>query len=261
MGANKAMPWVVGTVLAIVAILAGGWLLVISPAMAGADDSRAQAAASRDHNDQLRRQVATLKEQFTHLDQYNAQLAALQVQLPQNADLSALNTALQSTATAAGVTTTALSATPPQAFLPVGNAVVPSSTSTSAASVTTDAAGSSAKQSASKPSFAGFYAIPVSITTVGGYDATLAFLDSLQNSSTRLFLVGTISATSQPAAGAASGKPATSAGDLETTITGFAYVLQDAAAVTAPTPAPTAGATPTPLPAPAGQKNPFIPVS
>jgi Tfp pilus assembly protein PilO len=260
MGANKAAPWVAGAVVLIFVILAMGWFLAISPTMAAADASRAQTAVERDHNALLTQQIATLKEQFTHLDEYKAQLAELQVQLPPQADLSALNTELQALVASAGLTTTTFGVTTAQAFVPVATAAAPvaDAAATTAAGTTTAVAGTAATGAAPVDpvaSFAGFYAVPVSITVVGTYDATLAFLDSLQTTTSRLYLVGSVTATSQRDGGAGSGKPATSSGDLETTIAGFAYVLQDgSAAVEAP------AATPSPLPVPSNQKNPFIPV-
>jgi Tfp pilus assembly protein PilO len=256
MGANKATTWVAGAAVAVVAILAAGWFLAISPTMASADESRAQTTVTQDRNTQLSRKVATLKDQFAHLDEYKTQLAALQVQLPQEADMSGFNTELQSLASSASVTATSMTVTTPQLFVPIGTKPTASTTAAPAS----DAAGTASTTSTSAANFSGLYAVPVSITTVGTYDATLTFLDSLQRTSSRLFLVGSLDATTQPNAGASNGRPATSAGDLETVTTGFAYVLHDAAgaapAPTSATPAPT----PTALPAPSSQRNPFIPV-
>lgn len=257
MRTNKSAPWVAGAVVAIFVILAAGWFLAISPSMAAADDSRAQTVLERDHNARLKQQIETLKEQFTHLEEYKAQLAALRVQLPPQEDLSSLNTEVQSLVASAGLTTTAFGATTAQAFAPVAAAAAPAA---SAAATPTPAAtaGTSEKSAAPAtpaPTFAGFYAVPLSITVVGTYDATLTFLNSLQTTTSRLYLVGSITAASQRNEGAANGKPATSSGDLETTIAAFAYVLQDGSAAVQPP-----AAAPSPLPVPSTQKNPFIPV-
>jgi Tfp pilus assembly protein PilO len=259
MRTNKAAPWVAGAVVAIFVILAAGWFLAISPTMAAADESRAQTALERDHNARLKQQIATLKEQFTHLEEYKAQLAGLRVQLPPQEDLSSLNTELQSLVASAGLTTTDFGVTTAQAFVPVAAVAAPAAVAAATAAASpTPAAGAAVAAAApanSAPSFAGLYAVPLSITVVGTYDATLTFLDSLQTTTSRLYLVGSVTAASQRNEGAANGKPATSSGDLETTIAAFAYVLQDtSAAVAAPT------ATPSPLPVPSTQRNPFVPV-
>jgi hypothetical protein len=250
MRTNKAAPGVAGAIVVIFVILAAGWFLAISPTIASADESRAQAAVERAHNDRLKQQNATLKEQFTHLEEYKAQLAALRVQLPAHAELSALNTELQALVASAGLTTTTFGATTAQAFAPV--AAAPAATTTTSG---TSAPAAGAAAPVPTTSYPGFFAIPLTMTVLGTYDATLKFLDSLQTTSSRLYLVGSITATSQQDGGSSTGKPATSKGDLETTITGFAYVLKDGpAAVEAPT------ATPSPLPVPSTQKNPFVPV-
>ena len=237
-------------------ILAAGWFLAISPTMASADASRAQTAVERAHNDLLKQQNATLKEQFTHLEEYKAQLAALRVQLPAHADLSALNSELQALVASAGLTTTTFGATTAQAFAPVAAAAAPVADAAAPAATGTGAAAAGAAAPAPATSYPGFFAIPLTMTVLGTYDATLKFLDSLQTTSSRLYLVGSITATSQQDGGSSPGKPATSKGDLETTINGFTYVLQDgSAAVEAP------AATPSPLPVPSTQKNPFVPVS
>lgn len=260
---NKAMPWIGGAVVLGLLIAAGGWFLGINPALTAASEARAQTATERDRNELLRVQNETLKEQFAHLADYEAQLAALQVQIPATTDLSALNLHLTSLVTTAGLTTTSLAVTTPQAFVPVAEpaAAAPDA----AAPPTTDGAGEAAPAAEDAaapapvaPTYAGFYAIPVTLTTVGTYEATLAFLESLQADSSRLFLVGSIAATTQVDQGAGSGKPATSAGDLETVVTGFTYVLQDPSA--AP-PVTDPAAEPVPLPVPADQRNPFVPVA
>ena len=97
----------------------------------------------------------------------------------------------------------------------------------------------------------------MSVTVIGSYDNTLAFLSDLQTATPRLFLVSGFSATGQQDAAASGGKPKTSVGDQQLVITGFLYVLPDTNAAAAP------AATPTPTPALPGAvpgKNPLTPV-
>ena len=103
----------------------------------------------------------------------------------------------------------------------------------------------------------GFTAIPISITALGTYDNTLAFLNDLQNSTQRLFLVTGFTSTSQDQADASSGKPATAPGDQELIITGYAYALPDGLAV--PETVDPAAAPPV-LPGAVPGKNPLLPV-
>jgi Tfp pilus assembly protein PilO len=250
MGATKSTPWIVGAALVSVVILALGWFLAISPAMATADESRSQAEQQRVSNDQLRTQIATLTQQFTHLDEYKANLATIQIQIPQQTDLTAINTELQGLAAGAGVTLTTVSVSTTQQFAPVGVAAV-------AAAPSAAVAPGAAEPAPAAPTVPkGIYVIPVSLTAVGSYDKTVALLTSLQAGSTRLYLITGINAISQVAAGATGGRPAVSKGDLETTVTAYAYVLLGTPAAAASVPA-----TPPVLPVPSGQKNPFLSVS
>jgi len=101
-------------------------------------------------------------------------------------------------------------------------------------------------------------AIPISITVVGTYDDTLAFLNDVQTATPRLLLVSGIQGTSQKDAPASGGRPATKIGDQELVITGFLYALPDpTAAISTPSPTATAPA----LPAPVTGKNPLVPAA
>lgn len=256
MGANRPTPWIVGAAFGSLAILALSWLLAISPTLSAAADSRSQAADARARNSVLQLQITKLAEQFTHLDEYKANLAALREQVPEQTDLTAINKGLSALASASGVTLTAVNPTGPMAFSPVqpsGTAAPAPATAGSAGTATT---GTPAASAPSAPK--GFYAVPLSITMVGTYDQTMTFLSSFQTGPGRIFLATAINAAAQQPGGASGGRPAVVAGDLELTVTGYAYVmLASSAAPTATTP-PT---TPPALPAPSGQKNPFQGIS
>jgi len=263
MGTNRSTPWIVAAAFASLVILALSWLLAVSPELAAADDSRSQAADQRSQNAILQAKLAKLADEFTHLDEYKATLATLRQQVPEQADLTAINRGLASLAATSGVTITAINATTPIDFSPVqtSGAATPAPTTGAAGAAANGTAGSSATTStpaASATTVKGFYAVPLSITLVGTYDQTTAFLSSFQTGSGRIFLATGIAAASQQAAGASAGRPAVAAGDLSLTITGYAYVLLGSTSATA-TPAPST--TEPTLPAPSGQKNPFQSVS
>jgi len=266
MGSTKSAPWFVAATLASVVILALSWFFAISPAMTVAAEARSQAAQESDLNDLLQLQIATLADQFAHLDEYKADLAALRVQVPAEADLSELNRELQALATSTGVTLTAVQQSVPAAFVPavaVPAAVAPTTTDGG----TTEAAGTDAPAgavAAADPAPAavapvGFYAVPVSVTLVGSYEQASAFLSSFQTGSQRLFLAASITALAQEETGATNGRPALAAGDLELTVTGFAYVLQGSAAAVPEAPAEETA--PPALPEPSDQRNPFQPIA
>jgi Tfp pilus assembly protein PilO len=245
-----------GTVVVSFIIAAIGWFLLISPTLATASDSRAQAADQLQRNQLLQQQVAKLAEQFKHLDEYKGNLAALQVQLPTTSDLPGLTRQVQAAATQSGVTMTTLNPTVPEAFVSGAAAPVATGATSASAGVAGSSATAPATATPSAPRLSGFYAVPLSITTVGTYDQTLAFLRAVQSGDQRLILVSGLSATSQKPGGAGNGRPATALGDLEVTVTGFAYVLNSAATAPATGGTPASGTGPT-LPAPSGQPNPF----
>lgn len=276
-GAKKGT-WIAGTVAAALAIVLASWFLAINPALSAAAEVRTQAADTRSQNEVLATKVAKLKADFAKLDQYKADLAALQVQIPTTAQLSDYLRQLDKIAAARSVTITAVTPGVPQAVILAttkakaasaaaaassseGNPTpAPSPSAGSAASSKT--AGASASAASGVPD--GLAAIPLSITVLGTYDNTLGFLSDIQNATPRLFLVSGFTGTKQDAQEATGGKPATKLGDQELVVNGFMYVLREAAAsAPTPSPSPSSSATPVPtpsLPAPVPGKNPLIPV-
>lgn len=249
--------WIGGTAVLAVLILVAAWFLVIEPVTARAAEDAVQAESQRQQNDLLVSEIEQLKVQSTHLDEYKAELAALRLQMPVTGDGASISRELQSLAEAAGVTITAVAPSMPQAYVPAvdpaatvaGDATAPAE-SDGTADAGTDGAVDDAVAAVALP---GFYTIPLTLTSVGSYDATVAFLRSVQVDASRLYLVSSINAVTQDAAGAVGGRPATNAGDIELTMTGSAYVLTDGALPTVD------GGEELPLPVPGGQVNPFQP--
>jgi hypothetical protein len=262
MNLHKASFWYVMAAFASVIIVALAWVLAISPTMATADEARIQAEDQRNSNDLLELQLIKLADQFTHLDEYKANLASMQLQIPAGADLSALNTELRALADATGVTLSEISPTPPTAFVPVVAApAVAAAAPVAEAGTAAPAAGAAADPAAAVASTApaGMYAIQLSLTASGTYDQTMAFLSSFQTGSQRLFLVMTVNATATTSAtGASGGLPPMNPGDITLMLTGLSYVLPSGVAPVVE--APVDPAAPLVLPEPSGQKNPFLSV-
>jgi Tfp pilus assembly protein PilO len=256
----SAKVWIGGTAFVAVLLLVAAWFLVISPVTARAAEDQMAADSQHEQNDLMELEIAKLAEQFTQLDTFRARLAELRLQMPVTGDGASISRELESLAAAAGVTITALAPSVPQVFVP---AVAPDATTDAAAPAAepadagqgADAEGvdGTAGASADPVGIAGFYAIPISLTSVGSYESSVAFLRSVQVDASRLYLVSSINAVTQDAAGASAGRPATNAGDVEITMTGFAYILTDASM---PVPDLTEVA---PLPVPSGETNPFQP--
>jgi Tfp pilus assembly protein PilO len=259
--ASKTSAWVAGSTVAALVVAAGAWFGLISPTLAHASDQRQTASDQRDRNVILETQIAKLKAQYAHLDDYKTQLTALHQQMPSTGDLAEANREIQSVAQTAGVTITVVQPGTPTAFVAPAAASTPTPTPT-ASSSTAAATGDTKASTPTQPTAVdGLYTIPLSVTTLGTYAQTVAFVDGLQQSMPRLFVVTTVDATSQKSSGATVGRPALADGDLQATLTGVLLTFRDASGA-APTPGATVTPTPAPtqLPVPTDQKNPFLPV-
>lgn len=255
MSGSKTQTWVIGTVIIAVLVLIGTWFLAVSPKLTEAYDTRATTQQELTSQTTLRAQLAKLKSQFAQIDTYKGSLAALQVQIPTKAGLPGYLRELDALAIAKGVTL--MSVTPGKPDLLTPQATKPVATATPATTGQT-ATGMPAAQATASTDAPPVVRIPVSMTVVGTYAAAKAFLDGLQVGTSRLYLVTSLNTTTQAAAPASSGRPATSPGDVEMTIDGSLYALPELATSAAPgsgTPAPT------PPPLPASARNPFAPVA
>lgn len=256
MTGSKAGPWIGGTVVGAIVILLAAWFLGISPQMAHASDTTAQAQAQRDQNAMTETKIAALKKQFVKLDEYKAKLAAARLQLPTDLELAAYQRELATIATAHQVTVVQVSVSSSTGVVPVGAAQAPAPAATDSA--TTDPSAAAPAAPAGSAVISGFSQIPLSIEVVGTYDNVLAFLNDAQTKTTRLLLVTGLNGVGQGVSSAAGGRPATSPGDLDLVITGSLYSLTDQAA---PAPAATDPAAKPALPAPVPGKNPLTPLA
>ena len=263
MGGAKRSTWIGGTVFVALIIMVATYFLAVAPALATASDSRAEVASTQQSNELLRLKITKLAADFAKLPEYKADLAAVRVQIPTNADLSGYLRQLDAIAVAHSVTLIAVGPSVAQRVVPAvpaaaaAPAPVAAPTAEASAAPAADAAGTSAAAPAANAGPVGFAAIPFTMTVVGTYDNALAFLTDLQNATPRLFLVTALTGTSQPKADASGGRPATAIGDLELMVTGFTYALTDPSAVpAAKDPAAAAPALPGAVPG----KNPLVPL-
>jgi Tfp pilus assembly protein PilO len=259
MAGAKTSTWIGGTVFVALVLMAAAYFLAISPTLAAAADVREQTAVAQSENDVLRASVVQLQADFEKLPEYRAELATLQTQVPTEARVADLLRELDAIAVARGVTLTSVNpgagqavvlaapATPAPAVAPVVE------TEGKQADAPVDPA-TAAPAAAAVPQ--GFAALPVSVTVLGTYDNTLAFLADVQTAMPRLFLVSGLSGTAQKDAEASSGRPQTVVGDQELIVTGFAYVLPDRTVV-----GDDASLESPPLPGAVPGKNPLVPIA
>lgn len=224
---DKVKQWVALTLVGVIAVLAGGWFLLVSPKRADASQVRAQTAGQLSANNTLRSQIQMLKAQAKDLPKQQAKLAAVAAKIPDNPALPTLIRALTRAADEADVELVSLSPSQPTA---VAGAAAPSRP-VSAAGATPAAAGSTAAASAAVGTL---QSITVSLNVVGGYFQVEQFLDRVENLS-RAMRVSSLSMApgSNPlkSTGAAAGDPGKV---LAATISGLVYMASGRTSVDAP---------------------------
>ena len=191
---GKMKQWVALTAVGVLAVMAAGWFLLVSPKRGEASNIRAQVASQDSTNSGLQTQLAMLKAQAKTLPQQQAKLARVAAKIPDNPALPSLIRALSAAAEDAGVelvsiapsgpTPVAAAATTPTTPGATGAAgasnarsAVPGAASGASSSTPVTLTGSAPS---SKFSAGTLTAIPVSINVVGGYFQVEQFLDKLE---------------------------------------------------------------------------------
>jgi len=240
--------WVVGSVVAMVAVIVLGWFLGISPqldAMTAANASREQVESQ---NAIYAQKLASLRKEFDNIGALRTELAGLREAVPSEAGIPAFVGQLDAISKKNDVRLTDISVSDGKPYTPPTPAApAPVATGTPAASPepTPPTAAPAAAPPSTPASPAGslitadnFVAIPVSVTVHGAYSHVLDFIEGLQKGP-RLVLVTGFNTTGEPSAGAPDGKAA-AGGNVTASISAYVYVLLNAKT----TPAPVAG-TPT----------------
>lgn len=192
---DKLKQWVALTVVGCLAIVAGGWFLLVSPKRQHATELRQAAAIQVDANNALETQLVQLKAQARDLPKEQAKLAAVAARIPDSRAMPALIRALNKAAKSSGVelvsvspSSTTLVAAASLATVPVA---VPAAASparpaaappagTSGAAVAAPAAASASSSAAGQ-----LASIGVTLNVVGGFfqiEQFVSALESLQRS-------------------------------------------------------------------------------
>jgi type IV pilus assembly protein PilO len=238
----------------VVATLALGWFLLISPKRSEAADLRAQADTQQDANARLRTKVTQLKADAKDLPAQKARLAQIDVNLPANPQLPALVRTLSQAARQSSVELVSIApAAPAVLAAPTVARPVAAGTESADATASGDKAGSdkAGSDTASgeatgtaapvatvvKPPAVQLASIPVVVVVDGDYFEAEQFLNKVE-SFKRSFLVTGLT-LEEPRTGAKAGETQ-APGAVRMTITGRVYMTVPGAArpLTPVTPAP-----------------------
>ncbi|TQL04210.1 hypothetical protein [Cellulomonas sp. SLBN-39] len=263
MGRSKSSTWIGGAVVVALLVVTAAWFLLIGPVLTAAAQTREQAEGVRATNDVMRDRIAVLSAQFEEIETYRSELQELRVSVPATADVADYLRDVQRAAEARGLTVTSVVPGTPEEFLPYAAQAAQAAAAAAAAEAATEEGSTDAAAPADVAPAAvdtgvpaGMVDVPVQLTVVGPYAQVVAFIDTLQHGTDRLLLVTSFTGTGQDDAEASGGKPATSVGDLEATISGYLYVLPEDGAAT-----PTDEEAEEPaLPGAVDGKNPIVPV-
>ena len=241
---DKVKQWVALSVLGSLALLAGGWFLLVSPKKSEAAEVEAQVAAQVATNQSLSVELEVLKAKAQDLPKKQADLAKVAAKIPANPALPALVRALTAASTTSGVELVSVTPGAPVAETPAVAAPVEAPDGTDpAAPAPAPAAPDPAAAAAAAPAPAGSLAlIPIAINVVGDFFEVEQFIANLEQLPRALRVTNlSVAPGSSPTAGTATNTSAADGKSLTTTITGSVFMATGAApaaAVVAPTAAP-----------------------
>jgi type IV pilus assembly protein PilO len=203
---TQARRWTLLALVAILAVLASGWFLLVSPKRSDAQELRDQTASAEQANAQLRAKLQQLKALAPELPKREAEFAAIRRQIPDNPALPDLIRLL----TAAGKQT--------------GSTVVSLAPSTPVALVASGAAPTAAGEN---PSGEQLYQVPLTIKMRGSYSELEDFVGRLEKLRRVLMTTAfTLEPTQDDKA---------AAGDLDLSLTSRVYMVHAAPQAAAPT--------------------------
>lgn len=245
---SSTRTWSAGAAVLSILLVLATWFLLIGPKRGDASTLKAQRVSQLATNNQLKLDIAQLKAESASLPEKQAELATIQRQLPNNPALPTLIRSLSGIATEAGLQLTSIApGTPTQLST---TATTPTSAAGSAPGTTPTATTGSGAATAVPSTVV---AIPVTIVTTGSYAENELFLQKLQTSVTRAFLVQGLTLAAAPSSSSSGGSSSsTSTADVDSgnflalTITGEVFVMPTTPVPTTTTAAGSTGTAVTP---------------
>ena len=223
---DKLKQWIALTAVAVLAISAAGWFLLVSPKKSEAGELNVQADAQLATNDGLRTQVSVLKAQAKELPTQQAKLAAVTAKIPADPALPTLIRSLTAAADEAGVRLVSITPSPPTPLAaPVAAAPV--------APVDTTSDEAAAPAVVAAPAASALLTVPVAINVVGSYFQVEQFVALLEGLPRALRISNlTVTPGADPTATGTSAAAGTDGSALASVITGQVYVTSTAGAPT-----------------------------
>ncbi len=278
MGRSRSIGWIAGTVVLMLALSALTYFLLYLPRAEDTAATLEEAEIVRAGNDILEIRIAQLAEQYEHLDEYKAELAALAVQIPEERDWDTVLEMINGFATGAGLPLPALEAsvsdaTPLTVFAqpgaqpaapPADDAAQPGDAAVDQAVETGDdaEAAADAQDGTVDPpaptgpvAVEGLTMVPFSVKVSGPHLNVMTFLNALQQHDGRLFFVGDFDVVRLGETDATDLRPAIADGDVELTARGFFFALSSEVPEVPSEEEPVAPGLPG-----SGGYNPFVPL-
>ena len=181
---SRIQQWVAGTVVAVIAIVAAGWFLAISPQKHKVTSLTSQAAAQEQVNSKLRTNLAVLTSQMQDVPSEQADIAKVAQRVPADPDMPNYVRALTAAAQQTGVELVSISPGIPSAVVLPAAAAVPVSAPADGASAAPSkaAAASGAAGAPAAPALApvSLQTISVGLSVQGGYFQIQQFTAALE---------------------------------------------------------------------------------
>jgi Tfp pilus assembly protein PilO len=230
--------WSFVAFVAALAVLAGGWFLLVSPKRGEAADLKSQATKQDSTNAGLVQQLAILKEQQADLPTQQARLAVLGQRIPTDPALPGLVRSLSAAARQSGVSLDELTPTTPVPLAgPVAAAPVAAPATTTDSSSTDATSDTSAPAPVAAPAAPTLLQIPLEAKVSGSFFELEQFVNKLEGLQ-RSFLVSgfTIAPLTASGAAATTTTTTTATGDLVLTLQGRVFLAPKAVAAAPTTP-------------------------
>ncbi len=225
----NASAWYAGTAIVIITVLVGGWFGFSSGKMASAASIREEVEQAEHRNQILNTRIQALRADFEKLDEYKAEIAALEVGVPTTPEFSQF---IQAAADLADDNNIVIANIQPVPALTIVPEAEPEETPEEAPADAEqegeeEAPAPAPEEPEAEAIVEGFAGIPIMFTVAGETADVNAFLAEMQELD-RLFLPTIIRQQRLDESPPAGGMPEIPEGWIEMDLTGYIYVFQHA---------------------------------